>query len=239
MLPSQLPRLAPRPSPGRGLCSFLVSTGALALLAGCASLDADWDRPVGKSYRPANHVADGPIPAGLRRVAILPLHGGAWSPADLAPLEAAIAAELGKIERFEVVSADRAYLASRFGRGAFESSAALPGDFLAVLGAEQAADAVLFVDLTHYSPYQPIALGVRAKLVGVAGGRVLWSFDSIFDAAQPDVAVAARRYHLDRSRPAHPLENTSGILQSPARFAKYVAFAMFETLPPRESAENR
>ena len=61
------------------------------------------------------------------------------------------------------------------------------------LHADFGLDAVLFIDLTHYSPYQPIAIGVRSRLVALADTKTLWALDALFDAAQHDVAVAARR----------------------------------------------
>ncbi len=211
---------------------FVLALGGA--LAGCATVDRVWDMPGGNPYRPDNHTAVGAIPADMRRVGLLPLHSEEWSIADIATLDAAFSAELGKFDRFEVLPIPRGALAERFDRRSFLSSAALPSNFLERLRADFGLDAALFIDLTHYSPYQPISIGVRGKLVALRSGEVLWSFDSIFDSAQPDVALAARQYHQKLSRPAHPLENTAGILQSPARFSKYVANAMFETLPPRE-----
>jgi hypothetical protein len=93
---------------------------------------------------------------------------------------------------------------------------------------------VLLLDLAHYVPYQPIAIGVRAKLVAVESGQILWSFDSLFDSAQTDVAEAARRFAAGKKgRPATAADDNTGILQSPSRFAKYVGAAVFGTLPPR------
>lgn len=191
--------------------------------------------PGGRAFAPDNYSAPGPIPASVHRTAVLPLYSSTWAPNDLAPLENALLAELAKVERFEVSPVTRSTLHASFGQEAFLSSTALPADLLPRLADNLAVDAVLLLDLTHYSPYQPLAIGIRAKLVAVADGRVLWSFDSIFDSANPGVAKAARQYHAADSRPAYPLESSAGILQSPSRFAKYVAHAMFETLPSRQT----
>lgn len=213
---------------------FLISTLLAGAVAGCSTLDRDWDRPLGKPYKPGNYVSAGPIPSSVRRVGVLPIHSKTWTATDLAALELAFGAELGKVERFETMPIAREALAARFQKASFLSSASLPAEFLGRLRADFGLDAILFLDLTHYSPYQPISIGVRSKLVSLHDGGILWSIDSVFDSSQPNVAIAARQYHEDRSRPAYPLENTSGILQSPARYAKYVANAVFETLPARE-----
>lgn len=215
--------------------SALTTLGLGLLLSGCRTVHQEWDVPTGPAFRPTNFSSVGAIPAQVRRVAVLPLHAEAWEATTIRPVEAAFVSELQKFERFEVVSVSRVQMREEFGAESVISSAALPADVLARLRASQGADAILFQDLTHYAPYQPISIGVRAKLVSTIDGTVLWSFDTLFDGAQPSVAVAARGYYLTQGRPAHPLENSSGIMQSPSRFAKYVAHAMFGTLPPRQT----
>lgn len=225
-LPGQLRRFASLP--------LRVALGLVLGFAGCRSVKKEWDVPTGPAFEPRNYTSLAAIPASVQRVAVLPLHSGDWPATNLATLEAAFAAELVKVARFETVAVTRAHMREEFSSEQLLSSAALPADLLDRLRASHGADAILLQDLTHYSPYQPIAIGIRAKLVATADGRVLWSFDTIFDGAQPSVAVAAREYYLSESRPAHPLNNSAGIMQSPSRFAKYVAHAVFGTLPPRQ-----
>lgn len=213
----------------------MVVAGLGFLCAGCRTVTNDWDVPTGPAFEPKNFTSAGALPISVRRVAVLPLYSESWPASNIASLEAAFGAELNKVERFESVSVSREQMRADFGAETVLSSSALPADMLERLRASHGADAVLFEDLTQYSPYQPIVIGVRAKLVSTIDGRVLWSFDAVFDAAQPSVAVAARDYYMAESRPAHPLENSTGIMQSPSRFAKYVAHAMFGTLPPRQT----
>jgi hypothetical protein len=165
----------------------------------------------------------------------LPLHAAEWRAAEVAMLDAALRESLAGTERFEITPVARGELASRFGQPTFASSAALPADFLARLRTDFGADAVLFLDLTQYGPYQPVAIGLRTKLVTTAEGTALWSFDSLFDSADPGVATAARRFSAGSRRAAPAAEDNTGVLQSPARFAKYVGHAAFATLPPRQT----
>jgi hypothetical protein len=219
---------------GRTL-GLLAWAGLVAGITGCSSVRKQWDVPSGPAFKPTNFTSSGPIPVSVRRVAVLPLHSDTWDSADLAGVESSFLTELGKFERFEIVPVSRLQMREQFGAATVVSSAALPADVLARLRASFGADAILFQDLTQYSPYQPISMGARAKLVSAIDGRVLWAFDAIFDGGQPSVAVAAHEYYMRQGRPSYPLENSAGIMQSPSRFAKYVAYAMFGTLPPRQT----
>jgi hypothetical protein len=220
--------------------ALLFATAAAALFAGgCQSVSLPKlslpGRESSKRFSPDNHVHAGAIPAHVRRVAVLPLHTDAWRAGEIATIDAALREALAGMERFELAPISRAELARRFHQETFESSSALPADFLAWLRTDFGADAVVFLDLTHYGPYQPVALGVRAKLVTCVEGDAIWSFDSLFDAADNEVAAAARRFSADGRRGAPAAEDNTGILQSPARFAKFVGHATFTTLPLRQT----
>jgi hypothetical protein len=186
---------------------------------------------VGPFFTPTN-VEREPTIGGLRRVVVLPI----W-PAPAVAAESAAGFDeiflhaLQKEHRFEVVALSREECLRRFRRDSLASSGALPTNLLAVLKAEFAADGVLFLDLTVYSAYKPIALGLRGKLATIDGARLLWTFDNVFSADDPAVANAARHHFIDRDKAA-PIDMTPAVLQSPSRFAAYVAAAAFATLPP-------
>ena len=174
------------------------------------------------------------MPVEVRRVLLLPVWGGVSVPPETAEtLEEVFATELQKQMRFEVVRLSRTECQQRFGAPEFSSTAALPHDFLTVLGREFAAAAVLFVDLTAYQPYRPLILGVRAKLATVEQTRLLWTFDEIFSADDPLVGNSVRHYFGGTDASGIPLDTGHGALQSPSKFAAYVAAATFNTLPPR------
>lgn len=207
---------------------------SLALLAGCTAIKPLWESRDAAAFRPTNFVATGPMPGEIRRVGVLPMHSDQWSAAELNSVEAAFLGEFRKTARFEVIEISRSAVNARFGRESLASTAALPADLLSRLREDFGVDALLFLDCTHFAPYQPVALGIRAKLVPTATPGTLWSLDCLFDAARPEVANSARQYQLAESRPSYPMENTSGILLSPARFAKYAAWATFDTIPARK-----
>jgi hypothetical protein len=214
-----------------------LSPAALALavlaFAGCQNPSFDDPARLGPFFSPVNFAGDPSLPSGLRRVVLLPVCGGAVAaPESSSQLDAVFATELQRQNRFEVVVLSRAECRRRFGAGEFSSAAALPRDLLPTLRREFAADAVLWVDLTAFRPYGPIALGVRAKLATLEEPRVLWTFDTVFSADDPAVANSARRHFIAQTHTDVPADLTRTALQSPTRFGTYVAAAMFATLPP-------
>jgi hypothetical protein len=64
--------------------------------------------------------------------------------------------------------------------------------------------------------------------------RLVWSFDEIVSAESPEVVNGVRRfYYRTDSHSGPPMDMSATALQSPGRYAAYVADAMFQTLPPR------
>ncbi len=222
----------------RSSARAVVALAALLSLAltGCISPPVHDSARRGPFFTPTNHAGDARLPADLRRVVLLPVAGGAAADAEsAAALDPVFIAELQKQNRFEVVALTREDCLRRFRAEEFLSTAALPPDFLAMLKREHAADAVMFVDVTAYKAYRPLVLGVRAKLALLepeADVRLVWTFDNVFAAADPAVANSARHHFLDSDRGGIPADLTQGVLQSPSRFATYVAAATFATLPP-------
>lgn len=212
----------------RSLGGAMLSAG---LLAGCMHPGPNDPARLGPFFTPANHVGETSL-GGVRRVVVLPVWGGQVAPIEtVAELDAIVVTALQQSQRFEVVALSREDSRRRFGAEAFSSASALPHDLLATLRREFAAEAVLLVDLTVFSAYRPLELGLRAKLAAIDGTRLIWTFDNLFSAQDPTVANAARRHFLDADRRV-PADMTHSALQSPARFATYVTAAMFATLPP-------
>lgn len=216
------------------LSSVIVALAGTLLLAAAGCTTPAYNDPAraGPFFTPANHVG-APSLGGLRRVVVLPVCGG-----KLAPLETVVAldpvfvAALQRQNRFEVVALSREDCQRKFHTEEFSSAAALPPNFLETLRREFAADAVLFVDVTVFRAYRPLALGLRGKLATLDGPRLLWTFDDVFSADDATVANSARHHYLGSDRGGVPADLSPGVLQSPVRFAGYAAAAMFATLPP-------
>jgi hypothetical protein len=212
-----------------------VALAALLVLAGCGHQPA-FDDPLrtGPFYQPRNFVGEPRLPAGMRRVVVLPVSGGHVAPPETAAaFDAVVIAALQRQARFEIVALSRADCQRRFDVAEFASTAPLPHGFLDTLARAHAADGVIFVDLTVFHPIRPLTLGVRAKLAAVVDSRLVWACDEVFSTADPAVANSARRHFLQTKMGAPPVDLSRGVLLSPNQFGAYVADAVFRTLPPR------
>jgi len=215
-----------------------VSLALLAItLAGCSALPKQDGAVAGPFYTPTNVKAVAKIPADVRRVIVLPVAGGpALTEETLTKLDSVCQTELTRTARFEVVPLSRDALAGMIGARQLSSVDKLPPpllDKLFNIYNSYGADAILFIDVTSYSAYPPLLLGLRTKLARVTDGEIIWATDNVFSAAEPAVANSARHHAaaLGTDRGLTDLNHT--ILQNPQRFAGYVATATFLTLPPR------
>ena len=232
-----LPFFRSRPAFAAGFRPWLPVAGpallALGLLAGCMNPPANDASRIGPFFTPTNHLGDPVQPAGLRRVVLMPLAGEAVAPAaSLGNLDPVVSAALLRQNRFEVIALSREACLHLFGAEEFSSVEALPANFMAVLRREYTADGVLLVDVTAFQGFRPLMIGLRAKLATLQDVRLVWSFDTLFSAADATVANSARRHALDGSRSDVPADFTPAALQSPSQFMAYAADAMFATLPP-------
>ena len=210
----------------------LVAGAAIGLLGGCGTPAITDPARAGPFYTPVNHAGE-PSLGGIRRVVLLPVSGGTVASQEtVAAFDPIFVTALQRQNRFEVVTLSREDCRRRFRSPDFSSVAALPREFLPALRREFGADAVLFVDLTVFRAYRPLAIGLRAKLATADGTRLLWSFDDAFNADNPAVANSARHHFLKTDRGDVPADLSPAVLQTPARFADYAATAMFATLPP-------
>ncbi len=218
-------------NPIRPVLSLLAVCLAVGF-SGCATPAFNDPVHVGPFFFPVNFHGE-PSLGGVRRVVLLPVYGGTLAPQEtVATFDPVFAAALQRQNRFEIVSLSREDCMRRFRSAEFSSAAALPRDFLSSLRRDYGADAVLFVDLTVFRPYRPLAIGLRAKLATIEAPRLIWSFDDAFSAADPAVANSARRHFLKTDRGDVPADLSPAVLQSPTQFADYAAATMFATLPP-------
>lgn len=221
----------------RAIRATLSAAVAVALLSGCAFTNkvVFRPRPPIPSYRPE---AEG-VP--IRRIALLPLYYQQETSSALREMDAAFNAELSKTAMFEIVPISRTEMETMTSHRQISSTELIPGDLLSQLVARYGVDGVLFTDITHYFPYQPISIGARSKLVDARTGQIRRATDYLFDSGKPDIAVAARAYFLQNTQTNQPIrDDGNSILQSPSRFSRYVASETYRSLlslPPPEKTK--
>jgi hypothetical protein len=216
--------------------AFLGFAVAAFALGGCSTVQHAVSDPSksGPFFKPKNFLGEPSMPSAVRRVVLMPVHGGAFAAADTSEsLDPVFATALEKQMRFEVVTMSREECEKSFGTADLSSAASLPHDFLKVVGDKYGAQAVVFVDITAYKAYRPLSIGVRAKLADVTSRRLIWSFDELFSMTDPAIVNSVRHYYKADEYGSAPFDLSTDSLDSPGSFAAYVADAVFKTLPAR------
>lgn len=203
-------------------CAFFVS---------CTSPRVEWalrDNPVGIPFSPKNVFSVNTLPEGIQRVLFIPVNSEHVNLQQFARLKEVFLSELRRSERFSVVEADPKLQLSKS-----HKVPSLDLKKLAALADEYDAQAILELKLTHYRAYKPQLLGVNARLftLNPVKPEILWALDSLFDAGQDSVALGARMHAKKYNAQVFPLASSYTSLNLPRRFAAYVAFTIFRTLP--------
>lgn len=209
---------------------FLTLLLALFTLSGCISTQSE--RAKAKPSYQLHNVYRMPLPEQFKRVALLPIVAASdLGIADsLDSIRNSITGELLKTKRFEVISMSRDDLREVAGVGELTALSVWPDRMRKALGDRQ-IDGVLLVEITALKGYPPIALGLKARLVGLESGTTYWACDEVFDAAVPEIFAGAKRFEDGMLMSVGRAKSQGTIELSPSIFAKYAAYTMFETLP--------
>jgi hypothetical protein len=171
-------------------------------------------------------------PSRVRRVIALPFQHETDCVAVGDQIRAALAAEIQAAGCFEVVPApDRltAVLATQARRtGRFDEL------FVAELGRQFGADALLLGTVTAYRPYNKPLIGLKVQIVGTEHGRVLWAADGLWDTSLRAVVTRARSYYVKRHPMWDQLDGWKIMRLSPARFHRFVAYELVEAMRSEE-----
>lgn len=208
----------------RARASCVAAAAVLAFVAGCSTARPA-PLPVTCYRAPGTGLAD------VRRAVVLPFEREAAAADFLEDLEAIFAGEMQKERRFELVPLgdSDAGLASALVRreGEYEIGA------LIEIARRYSADAALVGTVTQFRAYEPMALGLKAELVSVASGEVVWSAEAFFDCAEEATLEAIREYHGSRGG-RDERTDVSGWRQytaSPRSFARFACASVAATLP--------
>ncbi len=207
---------------------FLLAAGSLAAV-GCQSHKVA--AVPQRADAPQNWFLPSSPGRVMRRVAMLPVYHARIPGEALRDIDAALLSELSKKVMFEVVPLSRAELETLIGLRDVSSVEAIPGDLFRKLKDQYGVEGVMFTDLTHYSPYRPVSVGVRSKLVDIESGRIHWASDVLLDSGNANVAAAAREYQKVLCRDNFPIASDGGtVLMSPRLFVKFAAYSNYASL---------
>lgn len=193
-------------------------------------MNSRYDTTIGKKRQTTNVYQKAPLPESLNRVALLPMYKGSYEHQDFESIEENFRLELVKRSLFEVVELSPEDMNVLFPQPRYSSVEQLPSDLLTKLSAKYAIDGLMLLDVSYYNPYKPVGLGIRAKLLDGHTGEIIWAADEVFDASNPAVSNAARKFYKTESIIQYPLHNTQTTLHSPNRFSKYVAHSLFSAI---------
>lgn len=211
-----------------------IAVLGVLILAGCTTTQKSRLDETGPGFEPRNISAAPAWPAEIRRVAVLPTADATGNlPVDFTSSYDAIWLQaLQQSQRAEFVAVPRDIYARWTGRAqAPASTSVLPANWVERIRAHTGAEAAVLIDITRSTPYPPLVLGLRTKIVRLDTGEVIWAADEVFDASNPLVMRSARRFA--RAGLLNRESEALAILQSPAGFATYAFSALAATFPPR------
>ncbi|MEI6034841.1 MAG: hypothetical protein WCS65_11255 [Verrucomicrobiae bacterium] len=222
---------APQPLPGRSSKQAIQSRHNPAMLTGKSNVIPE----------DPNSPPPPPVfawPEGFDRVAALPIYSTTPTGGAIQDLDEIFRGELSKLLPFEVVPISRAELIPIIGENQIASTSIIPPKLVQYLKTKYAVQGIVFTDMPLYRPYRPINIAVRSKLAQTSDMQILWSASGILDSSEPGIAASALQY-ADRNLHGPGSGDSQLILQSPRRYAAFVANGLYGTLPGLPTAPGR
>jgi len=186
-------------------------------------------------YHPGSLFSAPSWPSSVRRVVVLPVACGLTDlPADYFSAHDSIwRSALQASHRAEFVFLPRTELARLIGKTSFSTSENLPAYFWEKLVAHTGADAVVFLEVTQFSPYGTIEIGFRARITEIHSRVTIWAAEDViqFDAVSVSQVL---KDGLNRKDSRSPIASeVSGVRLTPSRAVSYISLDLAQTLPPR------
>lgn len=164
----------------------------------------------------------------IRRVLLLPFEYNVDREAVIDEVTEAFSVELRKIGSFEVIvpTGNKATIIPEHD---IWSKGSVNVNTLVALRKKYDADAIIFGNITHYRPYEPLLLGVKVGMISTDTGSVVWSADGVFDSNENEVAELVKQY-FESTHQKSALYGWKLILLSMRRYSQFVANQITETL---------
>lgn len=164
----------------------------------------------------------------IRRVLILPFEYDTDREAVIDEVTDAFAVELRKTGSFEVI-VPTGNKAATIPENKIWDKGTININSLIILRNKYDVDAIVFGNITHYRPYEPMLLGVKVGMVSTDSGEVIWGADGVFDSNENEVAELVKQY-FESTHQKTALYGWKLILLSMRRYSQFVANQITKTL---------
>ncbi|OQZ04909.1 MAG: hypothetical protein B6D34_01370 [Candidatus Brocadia sp. UTAMX1] len=201
-----------------------IFIGCILVATGCSSVPQHYSS--GLNYGKTEEFKKTPI----HRVLVLPFEYDVGREAIIDEVTEAFAVELRKLGSFEVIFPTENRVALTFDQKIWNSGT-IDLDTVLTLRRRYDADAIIFGNITHYRPYEPILLGVKVGMISTETGLVIWSADGVFDSNENEVAELVKEY-FESTHQKNALYGWKLILLSMRRYSQFVASQITKTLQP-------
>jgi hypothetical protein len=101
---------------------------------------------------------------------------------------------------------------------------------LSLLRRNMKADAAIIGEVTQYSSYPRLAIGLRLKLIDLRDGTLIWALEQFWDSTDKQVEKRAQEFFDTQIRSGFDPIDYRIALVSPHMFLKFVAWEVGQTL---------
>jgi hypothetical protein len=166
----------------------------------------------------------------IHRVVMMPVANQSAFPNVNEEIQKNLAIELQRVGRFEIVVAKindpGARAVDVFASGQFNEIESVR------VAREYQADAILFVNVTHYHPYNPPRVGLSLLLISPAEGIPIASLSGLWDAREAPTLQLAQAYVKQSQNWSRSLLSQDRVLESPDVFQRFVCQQVSTTFQP-------
>lgn len=101
---------------------------------------------------------------------------------------------------------------------------------LVAIRRELKCDGIMVGSVTAYQPYPHMTIGLRAKLVDLADGQLLWAMEQVWDTTDKTTEKRIKNYFQTQMRSGFAPLREELVAVSSLKFVKFVAYEVAQTL---------
>lgn len=202
---------------------------ACGLICGCKSKEIAPGPPVATNYATPDYDFD-----AIQRVVLMPVFNRSNAPGVAQQMQTALAAELQRSGRFEVLMArgdtEDPELGSVFTNGTFDEEA------IDKIRRRYNVTGVIIAEVTQYHAYNPPRIGLNVLMIDPAESVVVASVDGVWDLREAQTLAKVRAHVRDHLDFPQSLFSEDRALDSPDAMQRFVAYEVAKSI---ESSTQR